>query len=111
MIDNIYVMNEDEITDEITDDEKSEIYYIPFFEHPIPLVHLKAENPFGMQIKVYVCFEEEYKSGNDFDIYTLSTVLNGQFRNWLKNRNLLLTLKDSSDLLRVNKKTMKIITI
>jgi hypothetical protein len=103
----IYVLNEGDKT-EGSEESMSDIYYIPFFEHPVPLVHLQCENPFGMQIKVGVCFEGEYSNEDEYDIYTLSTILNKQIHNWLKNRNLLLTLKDS-DLLRVGKKCMKIV--
>ncbi len=53
MNENVYIIKE---KDEET--QETDVYYLPFFVHPVPLVHLKNKNPNSMKIKINICFEE-----------------------------------------------------
>jgi len=96
---NVYVLQGNEEDDS---DEDTVLYYVPFFKHPIPLVHL-AENQVKLSLIITLNSDEE-----PIDCRPLLTLLCAPLKKWLKKRNLLLGLRDD-DYLRVGPKNMRII--
>lgn len=82
--------------------DSDEIFYVPLFQHPIPLVHL-LENRVKLSIQVIMEPGEE-----QIDCRPLLTVMSPRFQQWFKERSLLLVLRDG-DVLRVGPKKMRII--
>lgn len=100
-----YIFSKESLEQNLCHLEKDEngngLYYLTFFKHPVPLVHL-TEN--GVKLRIQVIANDD---SEPIDSRPLLTLLNPKLKGWLKNRNLLLALKDD-DYLRVGPNKMRI---
>ena len=92
---NLYILYED--------DHEGTLYYVPLFDHPIPLVHL-GNNGMALTVTVGTEVHEEF-----IEPYFMTTAFDETIRDWLSSRYLNLQLRDG-DTLRVGPQRMYIVS-